>query len=207
MQKSVLCLILLLYCFSQDFGTFLNRFENKNTEHIYYFKEDPRNKDLTFFGKKLPKEDLKYIEEDKKKSWKEFYSLYRIELSKDYFGLLLRVPSQYSISQVTLYIFSKKENNFLQKVSLADHFGDGYWYFYKDAWIKDFNNNGFKDLLIIQKDVEHHEGEENPDKEGEVKSIKFTYKFMSFDKNQFIEIENPTLIKKLAIYHIITLNL
>jgi hypothetical protein len=130
-----------------------------DTFHVYSepnFYDDPK-----FRGKQIGKEFnylfafdtvLNYSLSDERGSRDSFYACYKFKLTSDRIGLLIRIPSQYDVTAVDLFIWDNKKNRIVNRERLSDGFGDEGWHFVQDAWISDFNRDGLLDILKRGKD-------------------------------------------------------
>jgi hypothetical protein len=80
------------------------------------------------------------------------FSCYKFKLSDVLTGLIVRTRSQYSETSIDLCIWDNQENKIIKRIGLADSFGDGLWYFVKDAWLVDINKDGKLDIVNRQMD-------------------------------------------------------
>lgn len=55
---------------------------------------------------------------------------------------LLRTPSQYDASAITLWLYDSSERTWRGSFELADHFGDEGWSFDKQAWMREVADSG-----------------------------------------------------------------
>jgi hypothetical protein len=80
------------------------------------------------------------------------YSCYKFKLSESLTGLIVRTRSQYSETAIDLCIWNNQEKKIIKRIELADSFGDGPWFFVKDAWFVDINKDGMLDIVNRKKD-------------------------------------------------------
>jgi hypothetical protein len=125
-----------------------------------------------FAGQKIPKRFYSYFNFDtilssNLSNGAEIFSSYRLGLTDSITALIVRRRSQYSETAIDLYFWDNKKNKITEEFELADSFGDGGWYFIKDAWLTDLNNDGLLDLINRKKDFWIEEEEEQSYKAGE----------------------------------------
>jgi hypothetical protein len=82
------------------------------------------------------------------------YSCYKFKFEENKTGLLIRRPSQYEASAIDLYIWDDSLKRIINIINLSDAFGDGDWYFVKDAWLKNINNDDHLDIITRKKEYE-----------------------------------------------------
>jgi hypothetical protein len=73
--------------------------------------------------------------------------LFRISLAPQRTGYVLRVPSQYDASAAELWVFNSRLSTWETPLPLADEFGDACWFFRREAWIVDVNDDGVRDVV------------------------------------------------------------
>jgi len=116
------------------------------------------------------------------------FASYKFTINDHLTGLILRGPSQYDESRISLWIYDRKKDILTESVGLADGFGDENWYFSKDSWIE-FSNNG---LRIISRQLDHEINETTM--VDSVTSDKF--EFYKFTDDTFKKIDTIEINKK-----------
>jgi hypothetical protein len=139
---------------------------SKDTLHVYFGENNPEA-DKEFAGKELnPAFYRILLDFDSLYKYEisygyHYFSCYKIKISKSKTGLIMRVPSQYSESAVDMFIWDNQSKKIVGCQNLSDQFGDGGWYFDREAWITDLNHDALPDIVQRQKD---HDGEmDDPD--------------------------------------------
>lgn len=144
---------------------FLNLFVDINPNNLHIYSPCDTTDGKKFEGKlidrsfynffKFNKDNKEYIEN----IWKDsnlyhFYSCYKFPLTLDRTGLLIRCPSQYSETAISLFTWDNKNKKIVSEENLSDGFGDEGWYFVQDAWLKDVNNDNQIDIITRRKDYD-----------------------------------------------------
>lgn len=73
--------------------------------------------------------------------------VFRVPMNAGRVGYVLRVPSQYDASAADLWVFDEDSARWEAPLPLADEFGDGCWYFRREAWIVDIDGDGIRDVV------------------------------------------------------------
>ena len=127
--------------------------------HIYSISEKADG--AKFDGRKLNTAFYKYfyfdnfLKSNLTDKTGSIFCCYKFKLTQNLTGLIIRRRSQYSESAVDLCIWDNGLEKVIQRIELADGFGDGDWFFVKDAWLKDLNSDGQID--IVTRKMEHWE--------------------------------------------------
>ena len=124
----------------------------------------------------------------KKYSGDYLFASYKFTINDLLIGLILRGPSQYEESRISLWLYDRKKDILTESVELADGFGDENWCFNKESWIE-FTDNGFR---IISRKLDHEINETT--KVDSVISDKF--EFYKFTDDIFKKIDTIKINKK-----------
>lgn len=103
-------------------------------------------------------------------------------------GLILRGPSQYDESRISLWLYDRRKDTLTESVELADGFGDENWYFNKDSWIEYINN----EVRIISRQIDHEINEKTM--VDNITSDKFA--FYKLENDAFKKIDTIEIDKK-----------
>lgn len=141
---------------------FLAQFTNINPKnlHIYSPKEtDPQGiiNENKFEGEKIDSIFYKYFSSqlwfpDSKQIDVNIFGCYKFQFSDSLIGLIVRRRSQYSESAIDICLWNINSQKIESEFELADSYGDGGWFFIKDAWLTDLNNDGLLDIVIRKKE-------------------------------------------------------
>jgi hypothetical protein len=121
----------------------------------------------------------------KQSNYLKLFAVSKFIINDNFFGLILRVPSQYDESALDLWLYDSKNKRLFHSIELADGFGDENWYFNKDSWFVS-NSTSFD---IISRKIEHEINEETM--VDSIISDKIDY--YSFNTNRFINIDTVAL--------------
>ncbi len=116
------------------------------------------------------------------------FASYKFPINNYLTALILRVPSQYDESAISIWIYNSKFNRLTKSIELADSFGDENWYFNKDSWIEKRNDS----ICVITRQLDHEINESTS-----VDSIiSDKFEFYRFESESFVKIDtieiNPT---------------
>ena len=84
----------------------------------------------------------------------ELFALGYTTLGPGQTAYILRVPSKYDASSITLWIHQDTRGYWLPPVPVADAYGDANWSFQQDAWLVDRDGDGKRDLVQRRTDWE-----------------------------------------------------
>lgn len=185
MGKLLLMILLFTFFKSQELNKLFPFVENVRL-HFYSYNSSAMN-NYTYKGTALSKDFYSLLNINVLNEADEYFAIFKFNYSKDLEGYVLRTPSQYQSSNIELYLLDKISKTVITHISVADGFGDGSWFFNRDGWLLDLNNDGQLDLLSIQKDWE----EDDDEKATETTEIK-VYLFIN---NNFVktDMEIPNL--------------
>jgi hypothetical protein len=146
-------------CSLQQVGSanFLAKFCDTNAENLHIYSPFEGSNGKRFEGKKIDSTFYKYFS---KQSWfwystekkAQIFGCFKFRISSSITGLLVRIESQYSETAIDLCLWDNNSKEIKYSFELADKFGDGGWYFVKDAWLTDLNKDGLLDIIIRKKD-------------------------------------------------------
>lgn len=118
----------------------------KKEIHLYSVTEDKKTQDYPFAGKALNDLQLDYIEPEVSKIYKEMGTgVYQIGKFKEHY--LLRTPSKYASTDLTLFSLDKYHNRVKKEALLTYYWCDEGACNQQDAWIKDVNEDGRFDIV------------------------------------------------------------
>lgn len=138
---------------SDNSNAFLSLFQDISADNLHLYSPCDREDGKKYEGKQIDSTFHKYFAFDKRlvsyfdKKVGNVFSCYKFKLSNTKTGLIIRVPSQYSETEVDLCIWDNQTNKIIKRIELADAIGDGMWYFVKDAWLVDINKDGHLDIV------------------------------------------------------------
>ena len=118
----------------------------------------------------------------------DLFASYKFPINNHLTALILRVPSQYEESAISIWIYNSKLNCLTKSIVLADSFGDENWYFNMDSWIEKRNDS----IWVITRQLDH-EINENTSVDS---IISDKFKFYRFESENFVKVDtiefNPT---------------
>jgi hypothetical protein len=82
----------------------------------------------------------------------KIFACFQFNISNTRTGLIIRRRSQYSETAIDLCLWDNHSKKIINEMEVSDNFGDGQWYFVKDAWLVDINKDGLLDIVTRQKD-------------------------------------------------------
>ncbi len=132
-------------------SVFLDSFEriSFDTLHVYTPCKKPDGK--KFAGRIMDSAFHNWFELSKYQlsnlRWQNMFSCYKFELNDSLTALIVRRPSQYSETAITLNLWDNKKEKIVSTTEIADSYGDGMWYFVKDAWLLDINGDLQLDIV------------------------------------------------------------
>jgi hypothetical protein len=138
--------------------TFLALFPEISINKVHVYSPNEKTDGNKFQGKPIDSAFYKYfLFDDYLQSWLNnayyhLFSCYKFKLSSIRTGLIVRAPSQYDETAISLYIWDNKARKIVKRLDLADSFGDAEWHFVKDAWLLDINKDGRPDFITRRKD-------------------------------------------------------
>lgn len=108
------------------------------------------------------------------------YAISRFEVDAQYLGLIVRQMSEYSETIIELVLWDNHAREIVNRIELADSFGDAGWYFDTESWI------GIADdtLKIVTRRKEYIPGDEDNDEIGKVTDTLYC---QSFSKNSILQ--------------------
>ncbi len=145
----------------------LSKFETVEPHDIHIYSTGLESKTYKFKGEKIDPRFYYLFRQDRnpanpfKDSNSNIFACFKLKLSNEKEGLILRRPSQYEESAIDLYSWNKSNNKLAFVENLTDAFGDAGWYFVQDAWIKDINGDNFLDIIKRYKEID--EDLDNPE--------------------------------------------
>ena len=89
------------------------------------------------------------------------FAVYQFKIDNHRTGLITRIPSQYSSSSITLFIYDTITDCITDHFELADTFGDEGWSFVKNGYIFKDRNGRFKYLILK---VDKNQDPDSPNK-------------------------------------------
>lgn len=138
---------------------FLNEFSNITPDNLHiYSPYDSTIEGKKFNGKKIDSIFYKYFSSQ---GWfintlpemqAHIFACFKFQYSDSVIGLIIRRESQYSETAIDLCWWSTNSKKIVYEFELADSFGDGMWYFVKDAWLTNLNKDGLLDIITREKD-------------------------------------------------------
>ena len=169
---------------------FLKTFQDITVDTLHVFSQFGTNQDAKFQGKEIDKSFYHYFAFDENLTFnlkennvpkEHIYSCYKFKLSDSKTGLLIRIPSQYDVTAIDLFVWDNSTKRIESKETLSDGFGDEGWYFVQDAWITDLNRDGKLDILKRKKDHD-----EDLDDSTKVKNTDSIFVFLA-NENRFMK--------------------
>jgi hypothetical protein len=131
-----------------------------DTIHVFYQEfTDPSND--KFKGRQMDPKFYNFIYdydslfENEIKEDYHFFTCFKIRLSSNETGLLIRMPSQYSESAIDLFIWDNQKRKIVNSSQLSDGFGDEGWHFVREGWLVDVNKDGLPDIITREKDIDY----------------------------------------------------
>lgn len=111
----------------------------------------------------------------------DLFASYKFPINSHQTALILRVPSQYEESAISIWIYNSESNRLTKSIELADRFGDENWYFMKDSWIEKRNDS----ICVITRQLDHEINETtNVDS-----IITDKFKFYKFESENFVKVD------------------
>jgi hypothetical protein len=136
-------------------ATFLELFQEMSFDTLHVYSPCDKPDGRKFEGKIMDSTFYEFFEFDawqlSNLQWQNFYTCYKFEMSDSLTGLIVRRPSQYGETAIDLNIWNNRTEKIIETVNLSDAFGDGMWFFVKDAWIVDFNGDKKLDIVTRRK--------------------------------------------------------
>lgn len=145
-----------------DAESFLVLFSEIVIDTFHVYSEPSYHDDPKFRGKQIGPEfnhlfafdsELTYSLSDERGPKDSFFACYKFKLAADKTGLLIRIPSNYDLTALDLFVWDNRKGYIESRESLSDAFGDEGYQVGQDSWISDFNRDGMIDIL---KRMKHH---------------------------------------------------
>jgi hypothetical protein len=140
-------------------STFLSLFPEMTGDTIHIFSPNDKRGGTKFNGKRIDPAFYKYFLFDDylmgtlDSVYINIFSCYKIRLSDTRTGLIARIPGMYdSETAINLYLWDNQAKKIIGNFKLSDETGDAGWYFVKEAWLTDINNDNRLDILSRRKD-------------------------------------------------------
>jgi hypothetical protein len=201
MKRQVIYLIIILGILMSCFFTrnsesgspseFLELFQDISCDNLHLYSPCDKAEGNKFEGQLIDSTFHKFFMFDK---WlkttfdyqNNIFSCFKFKLSDTETGLIIRRLSQYSESAIDMCIWDKQTESIIKRIELADTFGDGTWYFVKDAWITDINEDGYLDIVTRKMEWWEDDVEsttENPQGVGEIHTSDTLKTYLSNSEN------------------------
>jgi hypothetical protein len=138
---------------TENAETFLKQFPKITTDDLHIYSPCDKTNGNKFSGHLIDSSFYHYFEFDDvlisnlRNKVGNIFSCFQINLPLHKTGLLVRNPSQYSETAVDLFVWDNNNKKIVGRIALADAFGDGEWYFVRDAWLRDLNGDKNPDII------------------------------------------------------------
>jgi hypothetical protein len=106
---------------------------------------------LPFIGKPLPPSAYAKAYRGHPEEFQGYYAVSKFRISRGYNGFIVREPSQYESSEIKLYVIGRFSKRVVASLILADHFGDGLWFFERNSWL--FMENEVLKVISVELNV------------------------------------------------------